>query len=230
MPEGREAYQLGKAYTPAEAAKLAGTSAATVRTWLRGCEPPRHRKGPGPDGPGLAPDRGPLRLSFVELIEVVVVARFRQVSRQPPVTLARLDRARAYARDAFDAPFPFASVHLKEIGGRVMHEFETRDPARPGQLALALGGQWVLPSPVRDEVDENIDFDGQLAVRWYPAGRGVKLVVDPRIAGGRLCILGSGITVDTITKRWHAGEAISDLARDYDLPPADLEAILQKAA
>ena len=45
--------------------------------------------------------------------------------------------------------------------------------------------EWALPGVVLEEFDE-MDFDGDYADKWFPFGRGVPIVLNPRIAGGGL--------------------------------------------
>ena len=76
-----------------------------------------------------------------------------------------------------------------------------------------------------------IDFSevDQLAERWFPAGRDVPIVLDPRVGAGRLTVLGSGVTVDTIYGRFQAGESIELLADDYDLDEAAIQEAIRYA-
>lgn len=222
-----DAFSLGKSYSVAQAARLARTSPQTVRRWLLGYGAPGHSL-----APVLGRDRSqsgqPLSLSFLELIEIIVVARFRQGSRGTrPVPLDRLRQAHAYARERFGLPYPFASLRLREWGGHILHEF---DAANPGTSTLALDrhGQWVLPYLVDSEI-EHVDYEGLWAQRWFPAGREIPLVVDPHLAGGRPTILGTGVTVDTIRQRFAAGESIEFLAQDFEVPSSAIEQALRFA-
>jgi uncharacterized protein (DUF433 family) len=230
VPEGLDVFRTGKAYTVSEAAKLAGTTSATVRRWLQGYDQPGHQMDPV-FGPARKADAGqPLMVSFIELIEIVVAARFRKGRpANRPLSLERLRMARAFAETALGVAYPFASLKLLEAGGHVLHEFEAQ-VGEPSYLALDLGGQWVLPLLVREEMEHNIDFDSQFAERWFPRGRDAKLVIDPRVAAGRLTVAGYGVTVDTLQARWRHGEPVESLARDYGIPHAMIEEILQQAA
>ena len=166
-------------------------------------------------------------VSFLQLIEIVVVAQFRRGKRS--VQLDRLRRAHAFARERFGLPYPFASLSLREFGGHVLHEFDEADPDGPA-LALDIGGQWVIPGFVTNTL-ARIDFSevDRLAERWFPAGRDVPIVLDPRVGAGRLTVVGSGVTVDTIYGRFQAGESIELLADDYDLNEAAIQEAIRYA-
>jgi uncharacterized protein (DUF433 family) len=173
-------------------------------------------------------DEAPKVVSFLELIEIVVVARFRKGSPgHPAVKLERLRRAHAYARERFQLPYPFASLKLQEYGGHILHEFDVQEPGDTA-LALDMGGQWVLPGLVRDEL-KHFEYANELVSRWYPAGPEIPVVVDPHIAAGRPTIAGSGVTLNTIRERFAAGDSIAFIAEDFELEPSVIEKALQFA-
>jgi uncharacterized protein (DUF433 family) len=177
-------------------------------------------------GAGRADEEAP-GISFLQLIEIVVVARFRRGKR--PIQLDRLRRAHAFAREQFQLPYPFASLSLREFGGHVLHEFDVADTGGPA-LALDIGGQWAIPGFVTLAL-EQVDFSAadRLAERWFPAGRSAPIVLDPRIGAGRLTVLGSGVTIDTIHRRFLAGESIELLADDYDLDETTIQEAIRFA-
>ncbi|MHB1160909.1 MAG: DUF433 domain-containing protein [Chloroflexota bacterium] len=226
-----DAFRAGKAYIAAQAAGLAGTTPATVRRWLLGYEAPGHQMAPVFGAGRVAAEECPLVVSFLDLVEIAVVARFRATDSQGGrVSLERLRRAHRFAREQLGVPYPFATLNLYEFGGHVLHEFDTMDPG-PGILALDLEGQWALTGLVQEEM-AHLDFGASdpFAVRWFPKGRGVPIVVDPHIAAGRPTIFQSGVTLETLSRRWRGGESIEDLALDYDLVPRVVEEALKYAA
>jgi len=228
-------FRTGKAYSLTEAAHLAETTPATVRRWLMGYEVTGHRMTPVFGSKKEAQPGEPILVSFLELIEIVVVAGFRRgANTGKEISLERLRRAHAFARSEFGLPYPFASLDLREAGGHVMHKFDLQNPDGP-RLALDLHGQWELPGMVRLTL-ENFDFDRDLrhrdpfALRWFPRGRGIPIVVDPHVGAGRPTILGRGVTLGTIQQRWKHGESITALADDYETDASLIEKALQYAA
>jgi uncharacterized protein (DUF433 family) len=221
-------YRTGKAYTVAQAARLAGTTPATVRRWLFGYDSPGHQMVPVfGDRPARA--ETPIQVSFLELVEIIVVARFRTgVPGRTPVKLERLRRAHEFARMQFGLPYPFATLKLRQYGGHILHKFDEEFPG-PGFLALDVQGQWVLPTFVEQTI-EQFDFDDEFASRWYPYGKDVPVVLDPHYAGGQPSIHGRGLMVDIIHRRWKAGQHIAFIARDFELPPAVVEKAIRLVA
>jgi len=76
------------------------------------------------------------------------------------------------------------------------------------------------------EFEEN----DRLAARWFPLGQDAPIVVDPRFAGGRPVIRGSGVTVDIVRKRFFDGDQTIDfIARDLSLERNDVEEVIRYA-
>ncbi len=48
-------------------------------------------------------------------------------------------------------------------------------------------------------------------------------MIDPEVQFGRPVLAGTGIPTLVIANRYKAGESITDLARDYDRPEAEIE-------
>lgn len=167
-------------------------------------------------------------LSFLELVELVIVGRFRK--RKPPLRLERIRAAHEFARETWQMPYPFASMHLLHMGGHLLRVFDDRHPGRPSEaMALDLHGQPTLPGLVTAELTENLVFPDEFAGRWYPRGRKTPIVVDPHIAAGRPTIENTGITVATVQARWARGESIRALARDYGVTVDTLDQVLRVA-
>jgi uncharacterized protein (DUF433 family) len=193
---------FSKTYTVAQAARLAGTSPQNVRRWLLGYEAPGHRMAPvfGPREPGEAA----LALSFLELAELIVVARFRRGSGKQ-IPLARLRAAHDFARKKL-------SIEC------------------PGKLALDRNGHYALPIDFHDAM-EMFEFDTEsgLASRWYPLGREVPVVVDPDHGAGWPTIKGRNVRLEVLHARWKAGWDIEEIAEDFDLDAGDVQAALRAA-
>jgi len=209
-------------YTITQAAKLAGVSSITVKRWLYGDESERVRMRPV-FGDKKRIKEAAVEISFLELAEIVVVGRFRRKT----VKLERLRRAHKYARDELHVEYPFASLKLKTDGAHVLHVFEETEPGA-SLLALDQFGQWTLPGAVVKTL-EDFDFEEELAARWFPVGRNVPIVIDPRYGAGKPTIPDRRLTVETIYRQWKAGQPIKFIASDFRLPPSLVETTLQYA-
>ena len=71
--------------------------------------------------------------------------------------------------------------------------------------------------------------DSGLAIKLYPftcsdeAHNPRIVVIDPRIAFGRLVIDGTGIPTHIIAERYRAGDSVQDLVDDYDCEAHQIE-------
>ena len=101
----------GKAYTIPQAARLARTSAPTVRNWLRGYAGQGHRMEPVFGKAKSSRDGEPLQVSFLELAEIIVVASYR---RRAPRPQARRSRTAPHRASVRAAPMGQPGVPIRE--------------------------------------------------------------------------------------------------------------------
>ncbi len=225
-----DAFRIGKAYTVWQAARLAGVTTQTAKHWLLGYEGTYGRVDPvfGDRAAPPSPTEPVLMLSFLELVELVIVGRFRK--RAKPIRLERIRAAHKFAREEWKMPYPFASISLREFGGHLLLEFDREYPGYPYEaMALDMQGQPTLPGLVKTEVEQNLIYPDMFAGRWYPRGRSIPIVVDPLVAAGRPAIENTGITVATIRARWNGGESMRSLAEDYGVKLDTIDQVLHVA-
>ncbi len=219
-------FRTGKAYTVRQSANLAGVSQGTVKNWLWGSTTSYGYEMAPVFGSKARPEEV-AQVSFLELSELIVAARFRKHH----IKLVRIRSAHHFARNEWSLPYPFAHLNLTSAGGHVLRRFEEENPgAGPSFVVLSSPEQYVLPGLVQDELTRFDYGDDEFAERWHPYGRKIPVVVDPRFAGGRPTIKGRGITVDILHKRWKAGESFKSIAYDFRLTQKDVEAVLQQVA
>lgn len=206
-------------YSFAEVAHLAQVSASTVRNWLLG-----YATTQGPVQPLFKGHPEEERsCSFLQLIEIVVAAKFRKAERQPFRTVRR---AYDNARELWPhLEYPFASLELKSIGGHIVHII--RVPGAPLQ-AIDEPEQYTIPDLVQETL-EQIEYEYELASRWYPVGKEVPIVVDPQISSGVPIVQGRGITVEAIHRRFKAKQKIGFIASDFRLDPETVEEVIRYA-
>jgi uncharacterized protein (DUF433 family) len=223
-------FRKGRAYTAPRAAVLAGAQPQTVRRWIDELESKTGRMAPVlpvEEGSG----RGARKVSFLDLAEIAVIARFRRGTYgQPGVPLHRLWIAREYARRELNVDYPFASLALRQFGQNVLYEFERKHPG-PTLIALDMYGQHVFPSVVESVLDSFTydDYD-RLAYIWHPLGKDVPIVINPLIAAGQPVIEGTGARVESIQARIQAGDSRTLVADDYGISQSDVDHALKFAA
>ena len=85
-----------------------------------------------------------------------------------------------------------------------------------------------LPELVRNAMSAiEYDDDEDLASRWFPVGKEVPIVVDPRLSAGLPVIKGRGVTVQAIHERFMAGLDIEFIADDFQLEPRVIQTAIR---
>jgi uncharacterized protein (DUF433 family) len=116
-------------------------------------------------------------------------------------------------------------MRLESIGGHIVH-FLRKGKSVDSFQAMDTLEQWTLPGLLRETIDQ-IEYDQELASRWFPIGKDVPIVVDPRVSTGQPVIQGRGVTVQAIQKRFRSGLRIDFIAKDFDMEADLVETVLQ---
>ena len=219
--EALNGWRTESMYSFNEAAHLANVSATTVKNWLFGY------KVSGRDVPPLFPSGDAAMVSFLQMIEIMVAGRFRKSAlggRSVPFRAVR--DAYITARESWGVEYPFAHMRLEALGGHIVN-FLREGGAVASYQTLDAPEQWTLPGLLRRETVDQIDYDHELAARWFPIGKTVPIVVDPRLSTGLPVIEGRGVTVQAIRNRFKAGLRIDFIAKDFEMEPDLVETALQ---
>ncbi len=196
------------AYRVAAAARYAQTTRQTVTRWHRGMEA---------GGAGM-PEREPREaLSYLQLIEVAVVAAFRHKG----VSLKGIRTARDYAAQQFECEFPFAQLEFARAGRDLLLNLED---ILPGDEAGAIvANKW--GQRAWDEFLPEFEYEGgDIVVQWHVRGKQSPILIDPRIAFGAPTV--SGVPTWTIRGRREAGETIDEIVDDFSLEREEVLAAL----
>ena len=192
-----EKWRTQPMYSFREAGRLASVSTTTVKNWFLGYTTRNAR-----DVPPLFPDGAERNsmISFVQLIETVVAARFRNSHRLP---YSNVHEAYRNAREILRVEYPFAHLRLEPLGGHIIARLEGEEIGQSHQ-ALDLPPQRSLPGFVLEVINQ-IEYEDDLAAKWFPVGKGRPIVIDPRVSSGIPTIVDRGVTVQTICNRKKAG-------------------------
>ena len=204
------------AYTISEAAHYLAVPAATIRYWSVG------RDGYAPLIE--VPAQVPTLLSFLNLTELHVLAAIR---RRHEVKMPSIRRAIQYlaanAQHATDRRHPLISRALETDGLDlfIQQYGQLINISRAGQTAM----REIISAALR-----RIDRDpAGVPIKLYPFTRSAMddspamIVIDPMLSAGRPVIAGTGLATQLIAERYKAGEAISDLAHDYERGHEEIE-------
>jgi uncharacterized protein (DUF433 family) len=210
-------------YSIPEAARLARLPQRTLWNWVRGYAYPAgglmvHAP------PVIAPPQSdPVGLSFVNLVEAVALAGFREAG----VSMQKVRRALRYAAEGMGTEHPLATQRIFTDGVDLFWEYEHEEAPDDIQLVnITRGGQKAFPEAVMRYLREMEWGRDQLVIRWWPGslepGKGI-VVLDPRRGFGAPVVAGTGIRTDDLFDRFSAGESLQELVDDYGLSIAQIE-------
>lgn len=200
-------------YTQSEAAGLLGLPQSTFNTWASGYTTSagtRVERFITVERPG----RG-YTVPFVGLAEAWIVRAFTRAG----VPMRRIRPALEQLRAQIGLEHALASDRLKTDGAEILWDLRQSDSTfDDDRLVVARNGQAAFGQVVREHlkhVDYRDGFIGQLRI---PRADGADLTVDPQINFGQPTLTEYGIRVEDIVDRVMAGEAMEDVATDYDVP------------
>jgi uncharacterized protein (DUF433 family) len=194
-------------YTFAEAERIIGRPAGTLRRWAAGHD--RVYRGQHRHDPSLIRIDGELDgdtppLSFLNLIELRFLASWRETVPLPSIRAA-LD----FSAVQLGAERPLLDLRFKRSGRDL---FVRHDASL---LAVTRGGQLAWPTAV-DALLASLDYDQaeQAAYRWWPLGRKRPVVLDTRVNGGRPTTAHTGVRTISIATRLREGWKPADVRED----------------
>ena len=153
-------------------------------------------------------------MSYMQLIEVAVVAAFREAG----VTLARIREAREYIKTQVESEYPFSDYKFKTDGKSLLMDYAQLEGKNGRGKLLELNKKGQLAwSSVLDARLQEFEYDKEegLVLRWHLAGIDSSVVIDPRISFGTPTV--KGTPTWAIKGRWEAGDQIEEIADDFRL-------------
>ncbi|BAZ47392.1 hypothetical protein NIES4102_44380 (plasmid) [Chondrocystis sp. NIES-4102] len=208
------------AYSIGNAARYLRIPRSTIRSWTIG-HSYRVKDGSSFFHPLIDISKEkPYLLSFTNLVEVHVLRAIRVGHK---IQLNKVREALDFIDEHLLVPHPLAKEDFRTNGVDLFIE-------RYGELINASsGGKKELKEALNAHLQRIDRDDSGLAIKLYPFTRSDEVdnprlvVIDPRIAFGRLAIAGTGIATDILKERYLAGDSIEDLADDYDCDRLSIE-------
>ncbi len=218
MSNNKNGWRTQPMYSFKEVARLSGISVSTVRNWLFGYTVEERQV-----VPLIKASSDATYCSFLNLVEIMVAARFRKAEG---TKYEVVKHTYENAKKLYSLEHPFASdLRLKAIGGHIVHMIKEKGSLQ----AIDTPEQFTLPDLVVETM-EQLEFELELASKWYPIGKKIPIVVDPYISSGVPVIEGRGITVENIEKRFYIGKQNWDfIASDLELPVNVIQEVIRFA-
>ena len=214
-------------YTRADAVRLLKMTPSRVGRWVKGCSyrlsytPDRERR----DQPPVVRVRlprigGTTLISFLDLMELRVVKALVDQG----ISLQHVRRVAKIASEVFRTPYPFASRRIYTDGVEVFASL-ARDAGIADLIELSARHAQIIAGQVVAPYLVELDFDprSQLAERWWPLGKSVPVVLDPKVAFGAPVVAGTATRTDVVAALAEAVDAAA-AADAYRIGRVEVEA------
>jgi uncharacterized protein (DUF433 family) len=217
-------------YTVAEAARFLGVPTSTFVTWAKGYvrRPPDRPVVTGaPIVTSFQAAPGFPSIPFVGLAEAMVLAAFRRGG----VSLQHIRAAVHIISKEIGLDHALASRRLYTDGAVILYDYaEAEDAAELAGLTEVVSRQRVF-APVVAEYLKRIQYGGDgWAIRLVsPATSRDVIVADPARSFGQPIFIRGAVRVEDVLDRWRAGDAMTEVAHDFGVPPEDVEDVLRVA-
>jgi uncharacterized protein (DUF433 family) len=216
MAKTKDARISQPLYTIDEAASYLGVRPGTFRDWVKG----------RPGSPSVVHSlpsvaRREATIPFVGLTEGLVVAAFRRAGG----SMQYIRKAVEALKKDIDLEYALASKRLFAHGAQILWDHSDDDEIR--QLAEVVTKNRVFDEVVAGYL-ELITYGDELATQIVLPGTERPVVkVDPNIAFGQPVFLRGGSRMQDAVDRFVAGDSPESVARDFDVPEADLHEVLR---
>jgi uncharacterized protein (DUF433 family)/DNA-binding transcriptional MerR regulator len=212
-------------YSVPEAARLTGVSSSRIRRWLQGYS---YTSGGAarsslPLWQRQLASEDSLILSFRDLLEV----RFIDAFRRHGVSWKSIRVAAECASEIVHDSYPFSTRRFKTDGRSIFAEIlqETGDES----LLDLVKSQYEFKSIVEPFLFEGLEFSalGIEPVRWWPLGRGRRVVVDPERAFGQPIVDPESVPTSVLARAFRAEGSIHAVACWYMVDSKSVEDALE---
>jgi uncharacterized protein (DUF433 family) len=197
-------------YTPAEAGRLIHVAPGKLTRWLRGHERQGQRYAPLWHAE-VDLDDGAVYLSFRDLLEARVAARFIALGLSPQRVRLAIDLARGIVGER-----PLSTLWLKTDGRTVFLQVVRETGDEPELLDL-FSKQYAFNTVVEQSL-RDLDFEGRIPTVWWPQGRRAGVLIDPKRAFGQPIEQETSVPAAVLARAAIAEGSVEAAARVWDVP------------
>lgn len=209
------------AYDVRDIARLVGITPQRARRWVQGYQFTSSA------GEKVSPPllyQGTDTASFLDLMELVYANAFLDNGYSLKQVRKALEEARLVTKQAH----PFASRQLWLSPNDIYLSLRLDDSAGEAELRSLLHAGQTGIGPVILAISDQVVFgDDGLIHEWYPRGKSVPVIIDPKHLGGQPRIEGTRIPTWTLTSLWRAeNHSVEAVAQAYGLTPDQVRAAI----
>lgn len=203
-------------YTLAEASRLTGVSARSIRRWLEGYHyyHGRHEYHQNPVWHKQLPNfDGIVTLGFLDLMEI----RFINAFRHHGVSLQYIRLAAARACELFGHKHPFSRKNFLTDGRHVFAEIAKETGEY--KLLNLVKSQYAFRDVIRPSLYASIEYsESDELLKWFPMYPKKKVVIDPQLSFGRPIVAQVEVPTDILAKAVEVEGSVEEVSRWYDVP------------
>jgi uncharacterized protein (DUF433 family) len=196
-------------YTLPEAARLLRVPLDRLRRWTIGYTFAGARFSEPlfkPDYPELAVKS---ILTFQDLMELFLVARFRQAG----VSLQKIRATAQWAARRFETNYPFAIRRFHTDGKRLFAELESREGQGSPERSFLEPHTCQYVFSWVEEFFLKLDYENDLVSHFWPLGKERPVVLDPARSFGQPIDPATGVPTRVLADMHAAGESVEEVAR-----------------
>ena len=209
------AFGIG-AYSLTEAGRLLNVSPTTIRRWLFGYtydhHGPRTQQAPLWQ-PQYGVDQDEPLLGFRDLMEARIVRGLRAMNFGLPTIRECLRQASEIVGDSH----PFSTRQFKHDGRRIFLQQMAGDGS--SRLFDLKGRQLVFQRVVAPSLLD-LDFDADVASRWWLLPKKRTIVIDPARSFGQPIATDAGVPTSRLAQAVKAEGSVERVSRLYEMRPA----------
>jgi uncharacterized protein (DUF433 family) len=169
-------------------------------------------------------------LTFPEMLSLRLVRGFRNAG----LGLPTIKRVAKRAAEDFGFDVPFVSRRFRTDGRKVFIELQAEQPAndepaiprQERELIEVLTGQKAFQEVVEPSLFANVEWDDDLASRWWPMGKERSVLLDPSVLFGAPRIANTSVPTAVLAAavRTEGGDpsALEAVADWYGVTPQDV--------
>lgn len=218
-------------YTQTEAAGIVGVPANTFRNWAHGYAYKTTTEKIVSKDPliTLAAPHKRLRVPFIGLAEAYVLDALRLAG----IPMVRIRPAVESLQQGMGLPYALLSDRLMTDGVEVLYDYlGTEEEDAQGRVGLAVvrGDKQIVFREVVEQYLRSVTYEEGFITSLRPKRFGEDLLtVNPKINGGQLTFIDSGVRLEDVLRRIRAGEPPDEVADDFDLPLTSLMSVMELA-
>jgi uncharacterized protein (DUF433 family) len=204
-------------YTPAEAGRLINVPAAKLTRWLKGHGSGNRTYAPLWSGQIDISD-GAVYLGFLDLVQSRMASAFISAGLSPQ----KVRRALVLARELIDHDHPFATSRFKTDGSTLLLDALSDDNDDRPLVDLFKRGQYVMRKVIEPSL-KGIEFDVDIAARWWPKGRSHDIVIDPKRQFGQPIMESVGVPTAVLSAAAEAEGSVARAAQFFRVRPETVQ-------